>query len=73
MIWEVVLNLAENVDSQVALISRDNDFRNRSGEIHSDLVNELASRGLPGDKVILVNSVRNFVNTYIEPGVQGGI
>ena len=73
LIWETVLNLAESVDSQVALITSDNDFRNRSGELHSDLVNELASRGLPRDKVILFNSVRNFVNTYINPDAQGGI
>ena len=69
LIWEVVLNLAESVDSQVALISGDNDFRSRRGELHSDLVDELASRGLPRDKVILVGSVRNFVDAYIEPSI----
>ena len=73
LIWETVLNLAESVDSQVALISSDNDFRNRSGELHSDLVNELASRGLPQDKVILASSVTNFSETYIDPHFQEGI
>lgn len=72
LIWEVVLNLAESVDSQVALISSDNDFRNRSGELHSDLVNELASRGLPRDKVILASSVTRFSEVYIDPHFQEG-
>ena len=73
LIWEVVLNLAESVDSQVALISSDNDFRNRRGELHSDLVDELASRGLPRDKVILASSVTNFSRTHIDPHIQEGI
>ena len=73
LIWEGVLNLAESVDSQVVLISGDNDFRNRRGELHIDLVDQLASRGLPRNKVILVSSVRNFVDAYIAPSTQGGI
>lgn len=70
LIWETVLNLATEVNSEVAFISDDNDFRNRSGELHSELVRQLDRRGLPRDRVILVRSLKNFMDTYMRPTPQ---
>lgn len=61
LIWETVLNLATEVDSEVVFISNDNDFSNRKHELHIELKNQLVDRGLTEDKVILLRSLSTFI------------
>ena len=72
LIWETVINLAARVDPEVIFVSDDRDFRNKQKELHSDLVSQLSSRGLPRDKVKLASSLRDFVATYIRPSLPEG-
>ncbi len=72
LIWESVLGLAAEVDSDVILLSNDRDFRRKRGGLHSDLVSQLRSHGLPRNKVKLVSSLRDFVATYIRPSLPEG-
>ena len=70
LIWESVLELATDVDSEVVLLSNDNDFRGGGSGLHNDLVSQLDSRGLSRDRVILIRSLKNFMDTYVRPTPQ---
>ena len=68
LIWEAVMRLAATTSSQIALVTSDNAFyHERQGNaLHGDLINEMAERGMPSDKVIVMRSVRAFRHAYID-------
>ena len=73
LIWETTLSLATELNTQVALLSGNtNDFWDERGTLHQDLIEDLVDRKLPRDKVILVSSLEDFVNTYIDPVLTRG-
>lgn len=71
LIWESVLDLVDNVDSEVVLLSNDDDFHGSGGRLHSDLIRQLEGRGLSGDSVILFRALDIFFN-YIRPSLPEG-
>ena len=72
LIWETTLSLATESNNQVMLLSGNtNDFGDEEGGLHQDLIEDLVECGLPSDKVILVSSFNDFVNTYIDPIMSG--
>ena len=73
LIWETTLSLAIGSDTQVVLLSKNtNDFGDGERELHPDLIEDLADLELPRDKVILVSSLEDFVNAYIDPILSRG-
>ena len=67
LIWESVLRLALEASDTVVLLSNDNAFYDaKAGKLHDDLADELVGNGLPIDKVVIVRSIADFANTYIE-------
>jgi len=73
LIWETTLSLATRLDTQVILLSKNtNDFGDDERELHPDLIEDLADLELPRDKVILVSSLEDFVNAYIDPILSRG-
>ena len=67
LIWESVLRLALETSDTVVLLSNDNAFYDaKTGKIHDELAEELVGRGLPDDKVIIVRSLADFADAYIE-------
>ena len=61
LIWETVLKLASEVDSEVAFISNDRDFSNQKRELHNELTNQMDERGVSRDRVILFRSLGGFI------------
>ena len=73
LIWETTLSLATRLDTQIVLLSENtNDFGDDERELHPDLIEDLAERELPRDKVILISSLEDFVNAYIDPSLSRG-
>ena len=73
LIWETTLSLATRLDTQIVLLSENiNDFGDEDKELHPDLIEDLSARELPRDKVILVSSLDDFVNAYIDPILSRG-
>ena len=74
LIWESALKLATDGIKPLAFISNDNAFCDtNSGKLHSDLVNDLRSRGLSENDVILARSVEEFFNAYIRPTISEAV
>ena len=65
LIWETVLELASEVDTEVAFISNDKDFSNQKRELHNDLLIQMDERGVSRDRVILFRSMGDFI-TYLQ-------
>ena len=73
LIWETTLSLATRLDTQVVLLSENTrDFGDDGGGLHQDLVEDLVDRGLPRDKVVLISSLEEFINSHIDPILTGG-
>ena len=70
LVWQSVLDLADRADSRVALLAADKDFQDEEGTLHPDLGEDLENRGQSKDKVLLVNSLLDFVDTYIRPNLK---
>ena len=62
LIWETVLDLASEVDSEVAFISNDRDFSNQKRELHNELTSQMDERGVSRDRVILFRSLGGFID-----------
>ena len=71
LIWESVLDLAGNVDSEVILLSNDDDFHSSGGGLHNDLIRQIEERGLSRDRVILFRALDAFF-TYIRTSLPEG-
>ena len=67
LIWESVVQLADKVSDQVALVTSDKDFCDKEGNLHPDLTDELAGRGQCGEKIVLFRSLSEFINTNVRP------
>ena len=67
LIWESIVTFAATVDGQVILLSEDGDFSDGKGILAKELQSDLVERGLEETKVVLVPSIRQFINSYIRP------
>ena len=70
LLWFNILELTDELDGQIILVSRDKDFRGSSGSLHNDLVEELTSNGQPSDRVVLTYSIKDLMNQHVHPSVQ---
>ena len=68
LIWETILKLASEVDSEVVFISNDNDFSNQGRELHNDLAVQMDELGLSKDRVLLFRRLGDFI-TYLQPNL----
>src|SRR6266702_4642275 len=48
LIWQTILDLAGKYGDDIVLVSGDKSFQDESGKLHSDLLQEIAERGLNG-------------------------
>ena len=69
LIWETVLELAAQVDETVVLVSNDKDFRDTTGNLHSDLVQDLERLGLSENSVILATELPGLVDEHVRPNL----
>ena len=70
LLWFNILELTDELDGQIILVSRDNDFRGGGDSLHNHLVEDLASNGQPSDRVVLTKSVKDLMKQHIYPNVQ---
>ena len=70
LIWYSILQLAKTVGDEIVLVSLDNDFAGADKKLHSDLTDELVECGHSKDKVILVQSLADFIDTYVRPNLK---
>ena len=69
IIWESVLELATQVKGPIVLVTKDKDFRERSSNLHGDLIKDLERLGLPEDKVILATDLASLVEQHVRPNL----
>ena len=70
LIWESVVNLAASVDGQVILLAEDGDFTDDKVKLADELQTDLVERGLEKTKVVLVRSIKQFVDSYVRPQLK---
>ena len=69
LIWESVLELAQQVKGPIVLVTKDKDFREGSSNLHGDLIKDLERLGLPEDKVILATDLAGLVDQHVRPNL----
>ena len=69
LVWQIVLELATQVEGNIVLVSKDKDFRDEDGNLHGDLIEDLENLGLPRDKVILATELSDLVDKYVRPNL----
>lgn len=69
LIWEVILRKVVTKDEVTFLVTTNHkDFAKDKGyELHRDLVCDLEDRGLPTDRVQLIDSVESLVAEHVKP------
>ena len=71
LIWESVMQLAPTVDGRIILLSQDSDFTDKDKvNLAEELKADMVERGLEENKVVLIRSVQDFVDTYIRPQLK---
>ncbi|NQT21352.1 MAG: DUF4935 domain-containing protein [Planctomycetes bacterium] len=73
LLWEVILSKIATVECVTFLVTNNHvDFgiRDKQGELHSDLVEDLAAAELPEDRVCLCPSLNVFVREHATPGLE---
>ncbi len=66
LIWESVLAAAERSSAQVVFVSRNHkDFAQKNGQLHPDLVADLVARGMPEDRVVYANGLKDVVEHHL--------
>ena len=69
LIWEVILRKVVTKDEVTFLVTTNHkDFAKDKGyELHQDLIRDLEDRGLPSDRIQLIDSVDSLVAKHIKP------
>ena len=70
LIWESVVELAATVPEQVVLLSSDDDFADDKKILAAELKADLVEKGMDGNKVVLVRSVKDFLNEHVRPELK---
>ena len=70
LIWESVMHSAATVDDQVILLCQDNDFSRDKVNLDEELKVDMVERGLEENKVVLVQTVQDFVAIFIRPQLK---
>ena len=68
LIWESVLELADENDEQIMLLSSDGDFKaDKADELHPRLTQELTERGHCETRVLLIRKLSTFIDEHVRP------
>ena len=67
LIWETILERVAPATDQVLLITNDQDFSDKDGNLHPDLIRDLEDREIANDKVVLIRSIKDLVDERIRP------
>ena len=70
LIWFNILELAGELDGRIYLVARDKDFRDNSGNLHDDLMDDLTTNKQSKDRIVLVSSIKELMEQHIHPNVQ---
>ena len=71
LIWESAVQLAATVQDQVVLLASDTIFKDGEVNLAKELKADLVERGFEDDKVVLACSLKEFVDNYIRPYLEG--
>ena len=70
LIWESVLSLAASTHDAVMLVSSDNDFRDKEGNMHPELAKEVISRVEGEVEIRLIGSLSEFIDIGVRPNLK---
>ena len=70
LIWESVVELASTIPEQVVLLSSYDDFADDKKILAAELKADWVEEGMDGNKVVLVRSVKDFLNEHVRPELK---